>query len=327
MRDGKARPLMLALVGACVLALAAAAPLAAGGDRASEPITRPVVSEDACPLEVIAPVASDGHRGQGVLRKPPGAGPFPAVVWIHGGLVTRPLDVLKELALHSANPSRFLAAGYVIAVITYRSRDHDPQATVSRDDCLAAIAHLRRLPYVDPRSIVIYGCSGGGDLAFEVAAATDVCAIVVEEPASLLFTGIFNASFPKQGERFTPGDSAPIMADPKGHYKPEHQKLTREKIRKIRCPILIVQGDQHPINRFNAAVLVPELRGAGKRLEVITYPGEPHCFGFPMFKENQRPAAAMKLFNDADAFCRRYLKTQPKPLEPRWVKQVPHTPA
>jgi acetyl esterase/lipase len=314
-------------VGTYITAFIVAAPMATGWDRASKPITRPVVSEEACPLELIAPVAHDGHRGQGVLRKPPGAGPFPVVVWIHAGMITRPLDVLTELALNTANPSRFLAAGYVIAVITYRSRDHDPQATVSLEDCLAAIANLRQRPYVDPQSIVVYGCSGGGDLALGVAASTEVCAIVPEEPAGGLFTGIFDTSFPKRGERYTPQDAAPIQADPKGYYKPEHQKLTREKIREICCPILIVQGDQHPINRFNADVLIPELRSAGKTLEVITYPGEPHCFGFPLFKENQRPAAALKLFQDVDTFCRRYLKTKPTPLERRWVKQVPHAPA
>ena len=90
-------------------------------------VTMPVISEKASPLETIAPVASDGHRGQGFLRKPPGDGPFPAVVIIHGGLATRPLNDVRQIAL-SAQPSRYLAAGYVISVITYRSRDDDPQS-------------------------------------------------------------------------------------------------------------------------------------------------------------------------------------------------------
>jgi dipeptidyl aminopeptidase/acylaminoacyl peptidase len=272
---------------------------------------------------LIAPVASDGHRGQGVVRKPPGPGPFPAVVWIHGGLVTRPLGVLRNLALNQANPSRFLAAGYVVAVITYRSRDHDPQATVSRDDCLAAVAHLRRLPFVDPRSIVVYGCSGGGDLALEVAAATEVCAIVPEEPASFIFAGIFNASFPKAGERLTPADSRPIGENPRRYYTPEYQQLTRAKIAKIQCPILILQGQRNFNNQqvnFNNQVLIPELRSAGKAVETITYPGEPHCFAFT---GNQRPAAALKAFHDTDAFYRRHLKTQPKALAPSLVKHAP----
>lgn len=324
MRDGKARSIMFALAAAACFAASIFQTLPSDGwVRANELITRPMVSEDACPIELFAPVAPSGHRGQGILRKPPGSGPFPAVVWIHGGLQTRPLDALKGLALNQANPSRFLAAGYVVAVITYRSRDHDPQAKVSLEDCLAAIDHLRRLSFVDPKSIVIYGCSGGGDLALEVAAATEVCAIVPEEPASILFTGIFNAKFPKKGERHTPLDAAPISENPKHYYTPDYQKLTREKISRIRCPILIVQGDQHRINHFNAEVLIPELRSAGKTLEVITYPGEPHCFAF---SGNQRPAAAFKAFQDTNTFYLRHLKTKPKPLDTGQVKHVPLAP-
>ena len=289
--------------------------------RSQEQITRPEISEDACPLEPIAPVARDGHRGQGMLRKPPGAGPFPAILWIHGGLVTVPAEQLRATALNMITPSRFLAAGYVVPILTYRSRDHDPQSTVSLEDCVAAVHHVRGLGFVDPKSIIVYGCSGGGDLALEVAAATEVCAIVPEEPATVLLTGIFNMKFPKKGERFTPADAGPILEDPKRYYTAEYQKITQAKIARIRCPILIVQGDQHPINRFNAEVLIPGLRAAGKTLEVITYPGEPHCFGF----HGRRVAgakAALKMFQDADAFCQRYLATKPKAIDASLVKQT-----
>ena len=46
--------------------------------QAQPAVTRPVVSEKACPLETITPVSADGHRGLAVLRKPRGTGPFPA---------------------------------------------------------------------------------------------------------------------------------------------------------------------------------------------------------------------------------------------------------
>lgn len=320
----KARIVSLAVpVAACLAAFVLLPSQALSQSQASEPITRPVISGDTSPLEPIAPVAQDGHRGQGFLRKPPGAGPFPALVWIHGGMVTRPLESLREYALISPNPSRFLAAGYVVAVITYRSRDDDPQSTVSLKDSLAAVDYLRRLPYVDPKSIVIYGCSGGGDLALEIAATTDVAAIAAEEPASVLFTGVFNKEIPRKGERYTPEDSAPISADPERYFTPKHQKLTREKIGRIRCPILILQGDQHPINHFNATVLIPELRAAGKSLEVITYPGEPHCFAFyGSGPRTPRPAMALKAFQDTDAFFRRNLNTKPNSLDPKLVKHA-----
>src|SRR5215510_4481643 len=66
--------------------MTAVAGLASGGLGQQRQASRPVVSESACPLEVIAPVASDGYKGQAVLRKPPGRGLFPAFITIHGGI-------------------------------------------------------------------------------------------------------------------------------------------------------------------------------------------------------------------------------------------------
>ncbi len=219
-------------------------------------------------------------------------------------------------------PSRLLAAGYVVAVITYRSRAEDPQSDGSIADTLAAIEYLRKLPYVDPKSIVIYGCSSGGDLALQAAAATDLAAIAPEEPASVLFTGVLNKDVPKRGERHTPADAAPLMMDPLRYYTVRFQKITRDKIARIRTPILILQGDEQNLeNRFNEKVLIPELKSAGKSLEVITYPGEPHCFAFA--PQVPRPAVALKAFQDVDAFFRRHVKTQPKPVDAAHVKATP----
>jgi acetyl esterase/lipase len=131
---------------------------------------------------------------------------------------------------------------------------------------------------------------------------------------------------PKAGERYTPVDSAPIFEDPKRYYTEEHQRLTRGKIAKIQSPILIVQGDVKTplaVNDFNAAVLIPELHAARKAVEVITYPGEPHCFA--MMSRPASAAAALKVFRDGDAFLRRHIVTQPKPIDPALITHVPLT--
>src|SRR5207244_3370990 len=98
------------------------------------------------------------------------------------------------------------------------SRNDDPQSRVSVEDSLAAIDYVGRLSYVDSKSIGVYGCSGGGDLGLEVVAATsEVRAVALEEPASIMFAGIFNARFPKAGSRYTPADARPIGDNPKGY--------------------------------------------------------------------------------------------------------------
>ena len=303
--------------------------------QAQGQVTQPVLSETDCPLEVITPTAPDGHRGLGVLRKPPGRGPFPAIISLHGGITTVPIASLRQTAKDGANPSRFLAAGYIVVVPTYRSRDIDPQSSVSLEDSLAVVEFVRTLPYVDRESIVVFGCSGGGDLALEVAARTKICVVVPEEPASVVMAGIFNSSVPKKGERYTPGDGFFMLEQPAQYYTPEFQKFLQAKIAKIQCPILIVQGSvdrrEVPINKFNAEVLIPELRAAKKTLEVRTYAGQGHCFcaGSGVPRPSGQPTrtgetpVALEAFRDIDTFCRRYLRTQPKEIDSTLVTHVP----
>ena len=338
LRDDRPRPLAT-LVDRRAFLFAAVAGFVTPRPPAAQPaVTRPVVSETACPLETITPVASDGHRGLAVLRKPPGAGPFPVVVWFHGGLVTFPLERLQGKASRLATGPRFLAAGYVYVAPTYRTRDVDPQAAHSVEDALAIVEHLRRLPFVDRQSIVVAGCSGGGDLALQVAARTSVCAVVAEEPASVVTTGLFNNRLPKQGERYVPADAYFLSLDGRRHYTEEYQRAFRAKAANIGAPILIVQGDvdreEVRINRFNADVLIPELRALRKQVDVKSYPGQVHCFcdasGIPQRTDGilarapaSWPAAALKAFQDIDVFCRRHVRTQPIGLDAGLVTFAP----
>jgi dienelactone hydrolase len=197
---------------------------------------------------------------------------------------------------------------------------------------------VKKLQYIDPESVIAYGCSSGGSLVMEVAAATEVCAIVPEEPSSLGFTGIVGSPIrtlaPRQGESLASRFDG-IMKDLKRYYTTEHQKFTRAKIDRIHCPILIIQGDKPPVYEFNNHVLIPELRNAKKTLDVITYAGEPHCFCFQggvdiegrwqRLPPAPHAATALKAFHDINDFSRRYVVTQPKPIESRLVKLVPVT--
>jgi dipeptidyl aminopeptidase/acylaminoacyl peptidase len=294
------RPHLAILVSVWVLT--GIAPIVTYG-QSSPTITSPVVSLTDVALQQIGPVAKDGHRGRGYLRKPPGSERFPAVLILHPGNVELPDAALKDYVSTGPLASRFLAAGYVVAVTTYRSRDLDPQARDAAEDSLAAVDFLRNLDYVDRQSIAVYGCSNGGDLALEVATATEVAAIVAEEPATMMFTGVFNRNSPKAGERYTPLDSRPIMANPSQYYTEAYQKFTRSKIATIYSPILLVQGDEtSPGNRWNAEVLLPELRRAGKDFTVGGYAGEPHCFASGSIGDlplkTPRPAVALQAFQD-----------------------------
>lgn len=329
------------------LALAVAA-TAAVLTRAQALETIPRVSEAACPLDLVEPVARDGYKGLGILRRPSDTGGRPAVVLLHPGITTFSRETLEAIARESATANRFLAAGYVVLVPTYRSRDVDPQLPGSVEDCLAAVRFARQLPTVDPDSVIVYGCSGGGDLALELAAVDRVAAIVAEEPASMMFAGVLNKDSPRIGERFRPGQDPPI-SDPIGLYHATYQPATRAKIARIETPILLLQNDpvfdfvSQSLIEFNTKVLVPELRAAGKRIQVTSFARQSHCFCFvggnrvipgqgqwvPAIERGAaRPpegyaAAALKAFGDIQAFCEPLLKTKPVPLARNLVTEVP----
>jgi acetyl esterase/lipase len=297
---------------------------------AQEAVTYPAVSEAASPIEVITPVASDGHMGLGVLRRPPGRGPFPAVIWLHGGITTVSSERLHGFVRAGATATRLLAAGYLVVAPTYRSRDHDLQSPVSLTDALAVVDYVRRLAEVDRESVVVAGCSGGGDLALQVASQTAIGAVVLEEPVTAVTAGMFNNSVPKQGERYTPADGMFLLADPKRYYTAQFQRILRDTIARIECPIFIVQGgrNQNNVNRFNEQILVPEMRAAKKIVEVRTYPDQGHCFCAQSGRPQQNvppsgPSAARAAFKDIDQFCRRHLRTTPKAIDARLITWTP----
>jgi len=310
------RRLTLAAMAACLLVGLSGFASSAQEKVPTYPVLRPVISEAAVPVQPFTPMARDGQRGEGFVRKPPGEGPFPAVLLIHGGLPRRSSEAIRSYTL-GTHASRFLEAGYVVAVITYRGRDVDPTAQTPETvmDCVAAVEALKMLPFVDPASIAVTGTSGGGDLSLEVAAATAVAATVPEEPASVLMAGLVVAN-----------SKTARAADYIALYRAEQDhSMFRAKLSRIESPILIIQGTHSThsgINQFNVAVLIPELRAAGKSVEVITFPGEPHAFSFVSKpSRTPRPAAALKAFRDIDSFLRRHVATSPRPLDPALVRQ------
>lgn len=284
------------------MSLSFAADVNAQAASSQDEVERPVISEAVIPVEAIVPIASDGFAGEAFLRKPPGAGPFPAVLLVHGGAPRWTTDALRDYAV-GIHASRFLAAGYVIVALTRRDLDLAlpfAQEQPAVKDAIAVLDYVKQLPYVDSANVVVRGTSVGGYLTLEVAAARDVPAIVVEEPFSFPFIGInLNAG---------------------GNQQPDTSRLER-----IRSPILHIQGDQTPnINDFNRDVFMPAVVAAGKSLTELTYPGELHSFAF--FDNTERtlhPAVSLEAFKAMDDFFREHLTLQPVPLPPGLVDYEP----
>jgi acetyl esterase/lipase len=297
------------------LTLLASAASAQPPESASS-VTQPIVSEQAAPLETMAPVAPDGHVGEGYLRRPPGDGPFPVMLVIPGG--GSPRELLRRHTI-GAYPSRFLEAGYVVAVITHRGYGPGDTAdwSAALTDALAAAHYLKALPFIDADSLSVSGCSIGGDVALEVAGETRIAAAVAEEPA----TGLL-ARMHVLFDLTTPDDMFPIMAEPLRFYTAEARAILAAKVRKIEVPLLIVQGDRPADGDLflplQNEILLPALTAAGVEVaDVLRYPDQ-HCFAMTGVTP-----AAVEAFGRIEAFVRQHSETEPKPIDESLVAHVP----
>ncbi len=113
-----------------------------------------------------------GERIQGDLARPDGAGPFPAVVGLHGCA-----------GMHEATKQRLadelVAWGYVVLLVdSYATRRGVDQACTQaafatfirrRPDPHGALAFLARQSFVDPQRVAVVGFSAGGRVALSVA--------------------------------------------------------------------------------------------------------------------------------------------------------------
>jgi dienelactone hydrolase len=112
-----------------------------------------------------------GDRIQGTLARPDGAGPFPAVVGLHGCA-----------GMHDTTKQRLaddlVARGYVILLVdSYATRGIDQACTstafatfvMRRPDAYGALAYLGRQSFVDPQRVAVVGFSAGARVTLSVA--------------------------------------------------------------------------------------------------------------------------------------------------------------
>ncbi len=104
----------------------------------------------------------DDFRHTADIYMPPGEGPFPAVLMIHGGAWT------SGSKGHMIGHARTVAeAGYTVVSINYRLAPKHP-FPAQIDDCRAALAWMKTnaAKYkIDPERMATYGYSAGGHLA------------------------------------------------------------------------------------------------------------------------------------------------------------------
>ncbi len=268
------RALVAVLMAACPALAAAEVHRHAGSAEglASDKYVR-VVSEADSPVQPTYVKTKDGLYVAAAVRRPKGAGPFPAIVFFHGAPGGRGMEQLVGWSSGATGGpvwERFLQEGFVVAVADYRGGDWNTANVPSTganataiDDGLAVIDFVKALPYVDRSRISLYGVSLGGNLvAFLVSKVPTIHAAVLGAPAPMWFLGV---RMPTTGGRPDFSKATPDTAVAEANIAP------------IRTPVLILVGTEDGLQPM-ARMLHDLLEKAGKPVRMDVFEHGYHDF-------------------------------------------------
>lgn len=227
------------------------------------------------------------------LARPRGEGPFPAIVFIHGGGWVQGrresfADAIEEAARR----------GYVATTITYRLARPDPETDrpahpfpAQLDDCRAAVRWLRahaRQYRVDPARVGVLGVSAGGHLGLLVGLATadDAPGLAGDAGGSSRVQAVVGVSGPTDLLRWY--ETAPVMrgfarALCDGPPDTAHETYVRASpitwVTAGAPPILLQHGQEdEAIPPEQATLLAARLEAAGAPHVLTIIPGQGHGF-------------------------------------------------
>jgi dipeptidyl aminopeptidase/acylaminoacyl peptidase len=251
------------------------------------------VSEDVSPAETVYVRSSDGAYIGAGLRKPQGDGPFPAVLFVHGGLGGARVEGQVSSTLQGRVQNAFLKEGYVIMCTDYRRHDFGLREI---DDVVAAFEYLQRVPEVDAKRVGIIGGSHGGYLTMRAITK-------VRPAAAVSFAGLvdiaklFSGRAPEEPKGDRPSAAGEISWELYQRFgatsdeKPEpYREISVDTYADdIECPLLYCVGTADRLME-HGQMLTDLLKKKGKTCELATFPDMPH--GFYWGKDpNDKPQA------------------------------------
>lgn len=220
----------------------------------------------------------DGLYVPAVIRTPPGPGPFPAVLSVHGGSGGLGVPYLVDHVLSRGWLfDRLLAEGYAVCCGEGRMEHEDAYATglptlLDHLDIVRVFRYLRSLPFVDPKRVAIFGVSHGGEIQLKATSELGggPAALVPGEPAVIEYLGL----------RYS-GPRRESNLQFRGPVSDEQIDLARaqERINRLPSdlPILILgREDDHLQGLFRK--LYELLERAGRRVEWASWDHPEHAY-------------------------------------------------
>jgi dipeptidyl aminopeptidase/acylaminoacyl peptidase len=245
--------------------------------------TRPSAIRAGQPVlpDLIRYPAADGTPVPALLYRPPGPGPHPVLLSIHGGpdIQTRPeYGALHQCLLASGiavlAPNIRGSSGYGLA---WRTRVYRDWGGVDLDDLAAAHGWLAGQPWADRDKIAVYGMSYGGFASLSCMTRLPdrwAAGVVVCGPSNLETLG-----------RAMPGTWASTVA---AHFGDLNDPDNVEELRRrspltyagqVSAPLLVIQGATDPrVPQAEADQIVTAARDAGADVRYEVFADEGHGF-------------------------------------------------
>ena len=92
------------------------------------------------------------------------------------------------------------------------------------------------------------------------------------------------------------------MADPLKYYTPERKEVIRGWMKKIDCPILILQGKTAGLYETNFKIFIPKMKELGRTISHRTYPKVSHGFYWRNVKAGATLEIIEQFVEDVDKF-------------------------
>ncbi|MCZ6673546.1 MAG: prolyl oligopeptidase family serine peptidase, partial [Verrucomicrobia bacterium] len=260
------------------------------------------IPESVSPIIEVPLRSDDGIDLSFAYRKPPGDGPYPTILFFHGGGGQSNLKGLKQNLKTGAVQTRFLKEGFAVVASTrrpyWKTKDNPDKVGYfdSVKDASLVIEKAKTLPGIDPENVVLYGGSGGAILAIGAASKNELACVIAGEPATVLLLAQMTSA--KERPNYTP-----IMQDPLKFYKGAVKENTFSLFKTINCPILLLQGDtKNTLDKINNELLIPELKSLNKDVSSIRFPGLGHGFYWGTVKTGVNLETVNQIVRDVTAY-------------------------
>jgi dipeptidyl aminopeptidase/acylaminoacyl peptidase len=234
-------------------------------------------------LEIKSP---NGTALYSCFQKPDGDGPFPAVLFIHGGYGDN--RKYTRAMLDWSVSDLLLQEGFVVLSTDYRV----DQAGKDIGDVVAAFHNLANLPFVDERKISYFGDSHGAYLAIMAATQTNPISLIhgwgVADMAEWYghIKNIPASYYQKICEDFVKSFGGTPDKAPEAY----NQISPTAHVSRIPCPVLILHGEEDKeVPVAHAHYLAQAIEKAGGEFQLEIFENAGHGLRSPETRQKMDP--------------------------------------